>query len=311
MKRERTASILLVASFCLFLVCIGGEVYAAGPDISGNWHGSNGLDYNIVQIGTTFNWKVLSTGEVGVGNINGNTCSAAWPFGFASGNVVCNPPGWPVEINWNNGVFFTRGGPPGGGMPGPGPGPGPTPGPGGDVGFSFGPNPARPGGEVWLDLDRNVGTQIKVFLNGMLLPIINTKGASYVTVKLPMNVKSGPIEIEYQVRRIQSNQPKKILDILPVDLSGNWRNKAKGYDYVLNQTNSNYAITWVNPGGILILIGADKGNGNTYDGNKLNVHWGAKPPSMTTNDVGTIVDIDPNGRAHRIQWNCGDVWERP
>lgn len=304
MSKEKRFPIFLAAAFCLVFISGGGTAaVAAGPDISGNWHGNNGVDYNIVQIGTTFEWQVPQTGQVGVGNISGNTCSAAWPFGFATGNIITNPSGWAIEIVWNNGVIFTRG-------PGGGPGPGPTPTPGGDVGFSFGPNPARPGGEVWLDLDKNVGNQIQVFLNGVLLPIVSTKGQSYVVVKLPPKVTSGPIQIEYQGRRIESSQPKKVLEIIPVDISGNWRNKAQGYEYKVNQNNAAHDVTWVNPVG-LIIIGTDKGNGNQYDGDKLNVHWGSKPPSMNLNDVGTIVDVDPNGRAHKIQWNSGDIWTRP
>jgi hypothetical protein len=301
MREKKIIRILSITAFLLLLSAgIGTAAHAA--DISGDWNSTIGAHYVIIQMGNTFQWQVPATGEIGIGNISGNTCSAGWPFGFATGKIITNPSGWAIEIVWSNGVVFTRG-------PG-GPGPGPGPAPGGDVNFSFGPNPARPGGEVWLDLDKNVGNQIQVFLNGVLLPIISTKGQSYVTVKLPTKVTSGPIEIEYQGRRIQSNQPKKVLEIIPVDLSGNWRNKAQGYEYKLNQTHGTYTIVWVNPVG-LIIIGTDKGNGNTYDGNQMNVHWGAKPPSMNTNDVGTIVDIDPNGRAHRIQWNSGDVWERP
>jgi hypothetical protein len=305
MRREYKLRIFLFSALCLVIVTGAGTALGAGPDISGNWHGTTGVDYTIVQIGTTFNWKVPQTGEVGVGTVNGNTCSAVWPFGYATGNIIINPSGWPVEIHWSNGVIFTR---PGG--PGPGPGPGPNPTPGGDVGFSFGPNPARPGAEVWLDLNKNVGNQIQVFLNGILLPIINTKGSSYVTVKLPMNVTPGPLQIEYQGRRIESTQPKKVLEIIPVDISGNWQNKPQGFNYKLVQNMDAYNVTWTNPKG-LIIIGTDKGNGNVYNGDKLNVHWGAKPPSMNLNDVGTIIEVDPNGRAHRIQWNSGDIWERP
>ncbi len=207
-----------------------------------------------------------------------------------------------MKIVWSNGVVFTRG--PGGLAPDP---VGPGPAPGGDVDFSFGPNPARPGAEVWLDLDKNVGNQIQVFLNGVLLPIINTKGQSYVIVKLPLKVTPGPIEIEYQGRRIQSNQPKKVLEIIPVDLSGNWRIKAQGFEYKLNQTHSTYTLSGSIPSGSSLSV-RTRVMGILYDGDQMNVHWGAKPPSMSLNDVGTIIDVDPNGRAHRIQWNSGDVW---
>ena len=272
------------------------------PDISGSWNSSLGNIYNIIQIGDKFEWQVPATGEIGAGEIKGNSITAVWPFGFATGNIITDPSGWAIEIIWSNGVVFNRG--PGGG----GPPPGPTP--GGDVNFSFGPNPARPGGEVWLDLTDNVGNQIQVFLNGVHLPIINIQGQSYVVVGLPMNVTTGHLEIEYQGRRIQSNQPHNILEIMPIDISGNWRNKAQGFDYQINQHHDNYDVTWTNPGAIFI-VGTDKGNGKVYNGDKMNVHWGAKPPSMNLNGVGNIVDVNPDGRAHRIQWNGGDVWERP
>ncbi|MBN2224544.1 MAG: hypothetical protein JW765_07715 [Deltaproteobacteria bacterium] len=302
MRKEKIFRILSVTAFFLLLAAgIGSAAYAAGPDISGNWNSTIGAHYVIIQTGAGFQWQVPKTGELGFGNITGNTCSAVWPFGHATGNITSDPSGWATKIVWSNGVIFTRG---------PGGGPGPGPAPGDDVAFSFGPNPARPGAEVWLDLNKNVGNQIQVFLNGMLLPIVNTKGQSYVIVKLPLKVTPGPIEIEYQGRRIQSNQPKKVLDIIPVDVSGNWRNQGQGFEYKVNQNHGTYNVTWVNPVG-LIIIGTDKGNGNVYDGDKLNVHWGAKPPSMNLNDVGTITDVDPNGRAHRIQWNSGDVWMRP
>ena len=304
-KKERStvAGLFSILVSALVLVLFAVPAFAA-PDISGHWYSNIGNEYDIAQQGNVFEWHVPQTGQIGGGSISGNTAKAAWPFGYAEGNIITDPSGWAVEIHWSNGVVFTRGG---GGTPPPGGG---TPGGGGDVNFSFGPNPARKGGEVWLDLTQPVGNQILVFLNGVNLPIISTKGSSYVVVSLPMNATPGPIEIEYQGRRIQSNQPKNVLDIAQVDISGNWRNHANGYDYHVNQGGDNYDVKWTNPAG-LIIIGTDTGNGKVYDGNKLNVHWGSKPPSMNLNDVATITDIDPNGRAHRIQWNSGDVWDRP
>lgn len=301
-KRTRVAiaglfSILVSA---LLILMVAGPANAA-PDISGHWNSNTGNEYNITQQGNIFEWHVPQTGQIGGGSISGNKATAVWPFGYAEGNIITDPSGWAVEIIWSNGVVFTRGGggaPPGGGSSG-----------GGDVNFSFGPNPARKGGEVWLDLTQPVGNQIQVFLNGVHLPIISTKGQSYVVVSLPMNATNGPIEIDYQGRRIQSNQPNNVLNIIQVDISGNWKNHAQGYDYHINQGGDNYDVKWTNPG--LILIGTDTGSGKVYDGNKINVHWGAKPPTMNLNDVATITDIDPNGRAHRIQWNSGDVWDRP
>ena len=277
---------------------------AIAADISGHWFSTIGNEYDIFQIGDGFEWIVPATGEIGVGKITGNSATAVWPFGAATGNIITDPSGWAIEIVWSNGVIFTRGG-----APGTPPG-GPTPGGGGDVNFSFGPNPARVGGELWIDLTQPVGGQIQVFLNNMNLPIINTKGASYVICEIPTGATGGIVEIEYQGRRIQSNQPNNFLDIAEVDVSGNWVNKAQGFDYHLTQHGNKHDVKWTNPGGIFI-IGTDTGSGDVYDGNKINVHWGAQPPSMLLNDVGTITDFTPEGRALRIQWNSGDVWERP
>jgi len=280
---------------------------ALAVDISGHWFSNIGNEYDIVQIGDGFEWIVPATGEIGVGKITGNTADAVWPFGHASGNIITDPSGWAIEIVWSNGVLFTRGG-----APGTPPG-GPTPGGGGGAGdpnFSFGPNPARVGGELWIDLTEPVGGQIQVFLNNMNLPIINNKGASYVICEIPPGATGGVLEIEYQGRRIQSNQPNNFLDIAPVDVGGNWVNHATGYTYTMTQNGTKHDVKWTNPGAIFI-IGTDTGSGDVYGGDQINVHWGSKPPSMNLNDVGTITDMTPEGRALRIQWNSGDVWERP
>ncbi len=116
---------------------------AFAVDITGHWKGSNGVEYDITQVGTAFNWKVPATGEIGVGTINGKDCSAGWPFGFATGMIVTNPSGAAIEISWSNGVVFRRPAPGGGTGPGTGPGTGTAPGGGttSELQYNFGPNP--------------------------------------------------------------------------------------------------------------------------------------------------------------------------
>jgi hypothetical protein len=246
MKKGIVSPIIFAAILSVVLAAVGGVAVAAGPDLSGNWHGSNGADYNIVQIGTTFNWKVPATGEVGVGNVTGTTCSAGWPFGFATGNIITDPAGNAVGIHWSNGVNFVRIGPPpgvsgpGGPPPGPGPtpGPGPVPGPGptppppggssSELDFSFGPNPAWPGAEVWVNLSLPVAHKVLIWHNGSLMPITSFKGNNFLVVKLPMKVSSGPFRVDYQGKRLDSKQSKNELEIKPIDISGNWVSMASG-----------------------------------------------------------------------------------
>jgi hypothetical protein len=202
-KAGLTAFIFMVSAIILLG---GGYAHSANvPDVSGTWHSNTGNEYVIIQTGDKFQWQVPKTGEIGFGEIKGNDISAVWPFGFAKGKITKNPSGWATDIFWNNGVSFHRG-PGGGGSPGPGPG-------SGDPNFSFGPNPAMAGGELWVNLNKNVVGQVELFLNGQHLPKHSVKGNSYFTVILPANAKSGHPEIEYQGKRIRSNQPKNFLTI--------------------------------------------------------------------------------------------------
>ncbi|GEM_PF-3429947 len=201
-KRKELVTFVIMVSAISF-VFFGGYAHSAGePDISGTWHSNTGNEYVIIQAGDKFQWQVPKTGEIGVGDIDGDKISAAWPFGYAEGKITKNPSGWATGIIWNNGVSFHRG--PGGGGPSPG---------SGDPNFSFGPNPAKAGGELWINLNSNVAGKTELFLNGQHLPKHSVKGQSYFTVILPANAKSGHPEIEYGGRRIRSNQPKNFLTI--------------------------------------------------------------------------------------------------
>lgn len=197
-----------------FLCALSFAVTAGAADISGHWFSNIGKEYNIIQMGNKFEWQVMGTGELGAGSITGNSATAAWPFGFATGNIITEPSGFAVEIIWSNGVVFHRGG---GAPPPPPPG---TPGTPGMANFSFGPNPINKEGELWIDLDKNIGYEIDVVLNGVFLPIISHKGKSYVVVKLPPHATSGFPEIIHKGIAIRSNQPKNWLEVLPAGAPG-------------------------------------------------------------------------------------------
>ncbi len=303
MKRERLRALIFTMTLAALLV-VGGVAVAAGPNISGNWRG-NGVEYNITQIGTTFNWQVPMTGEVGVGTISGNTCSATWPFGFATGNIFTDPTGWGVEIHWSNGVVFTRG--PGG----PGPGPGPTPPPptppggsGSELDFSFGPNPAWPGAEVWVNLSLPVAHKVLIWHNGALMPITSFTGNNFLAVKLPMKVSTGPFRVDYQGKRIDSKQSKSELEIKPIDITGNWVSMASGAGGTITcktkiiQNGERFMMDVTTTLSSMGTSSMSSLNGSIDDGNTLRIYT-----SDGRQLSGTITEVDKDGRARKMSIN--------
>jgi hypothetical protein len=316
MKKEIIPAIIFAAILSAVLMAGGGAAAAAGPDLSGNWHGSNGADYNIVQIGTTFNWKVPATGEVGVGNVSGSTCSAGWPFGFATGNILTDPAGNAVGIHWNNGVSFVRIGPPPGGGPGPGPGPTPPPGPGptpstpgggsSELSFSFGPDPAWPGAEVWVNLSLPVAHKVNIWHNGEKMPITSFKSNNSLVVKLPSKVSSGPFRVEYQGKRLDSKQTRNELEIKPIDIAGNWIYRdgttvLNGYiaqfgeKFIWNITDGTFTDTAGNKS----ALAPATYSGVIHDGDKL---------TLTGDTPGAITGVDKNGRATKLNFYKGSLY---
>ncbi len=90
-----------------------------GPiHIGGEWNSSIGFIYHIHQDGPHFTWETVKggkpTGQVGKGNIEGETVFASWKGGpqgpgEAKGTIVhVNPDGVATRIEWGNGVVFTR-----------------------------------------------------------------------------------------------------------------------------------------------------------------------------------------------------------
>jgi hypothetical protein len=301
MKRAKLSAIVFAAIMAFFLIICGttGAV-AAGVDITGHWWGSNGVEYDITQIGTAFDWKVTSTGEIGVGTINGKDCSAGWPFGFATGKIITNPSGATVEIVWSNGVVFRRAmsGPGGTPMP-PSPSPSPSPGTSGggtnDLEYTFGPNPAWPGAEVWLNLNQPVAHDIKIWHNGAALSITKYTSNYNVVVELPMNVTSGPLRVEYKGKRIESNQPKKDLEIKPIDASGKWFNKEdKACSYVqcsIKQNGTKFTLT------IYSSVQNTTSDGEIIDGKRLRYYT---DKTKTKYSEWIIDTVDSSGRATKL-----------
>ncbi len=302
MRKERVSAIVFTMTLAALLVT-GGAAVAAGPNVSGHWWANNGQEYDITQTGTAFQWHVPATGELGVGTISGNTCSATWPFGVATGNIFTDPAGYAVEIHWSNGVVFMRGGPPGGGPGGPPPGPGPTPPPppptppgggGSELSFSFGPNPAWPGAEVWVNLSLPVAHKVLIWHNGALMPITKFTGNNFLVVKLPMKVSTGPFRVEYQGKRLDSKQSRSELEIKPIDITGNWvySTVAPGTKGVIPSTITQKGddFTWCSSNCMTVSTG------KIYDGNKLVV-----TDSTGIKAYGSITSVDENGRAQKLE----------
>lgn len=88
------------------------------PDISGTWASSVIRTYDIAQNGARFTWTVKGTNEKASGTIEGDHLGVEWSGGFGSGHaeghiIGMDETGRVVEIEWSNGVIFTR--PAGGG----------------------------------------------------------------------------------------------------------------------------------------------------------------------------------------------------
>ncbi len=296
MKRSIVSTTVFAAILAALLV-IGGPAVAAGMDITGHWWGSNGVEYDITQVGTAFNWKVPATGEIGVGTINGKDCSAGWPFGFATGMIVTNPSGAAIEISWSNGVVFRRPAPGGGTGTGTGPGTGTAPGGGttSELQYNFGPNPAWPGGEVWLNFKEPVAHDVKIWHNGAVLPITKYTSNYNVVVELPMNVTSGPLRVEYKGKRIEANQPRKDLEIKPIDISGKWFNKKdKSCSHIQCSIKQNGTMITVT---IKSTVQNSVYDGQIFDGKR--VRW-YTDPTKTSYAEWLIEEVDSSGRATKL-----------
>jgi photosystem II stability/assembly factor-like uncharacterized protein len=83
------------------------------PDISGTWDSSVKRTYEIVQNGNQFSWTVKGTNEKASGVIEGDMIVAEWSGGVGRGRAEGHFAGIDetnraVEIEWSNGVVFTR-----------------------------------------------------------------------------------------------------------------------------------------------------------------------------------------------------------
>lgn len=311
MKKDALSAVVFAAILAALLVI--GATAAFAVDITGHWKGSNGVEYDITQVGTAFNWKVPATGEIGVGTINGKDCSAGWPFGFATGMIVTNPSGAAVEISWSNGVVFRRPAPGGGTGTGTGPGTGTGTAPGGgttsELQYNFGPNPAWAGATLWVKLSQPIAHDIKVWHNGQVLPITKYVDNNTVEITLPMKVTSGPLKVEYQGKRIVANQPNTNLDIKSLDMTGNWvweDSSCTHHGHIVQNGNK---LTWYiedgpckGQGGMPTLVFSGMTlEGTIKDGNKLSFTC----KGCTFNWPGDITGIDKNGRATLFKLNDG------
>jgi photosystem II stability/assembly factor-like uncharacterized protein len=93
----------------------GGAERASGPDISGTWDSSVKRTYEVLQNGPEFTWTVKGTNEKASGTIEGDHIVVEWSggggvgSGRAEGHIAgMDETGRVVEIEWSNGVIFTR-----------------------------------------------------------------------------------------------------------------------------------------------------------------------------------------------------------
>ena len=85
------------------------------PNITGTWKGLNWV-YEITLNGTAFSWKITNDAaynESAKGNIlDGNKIKATWTnkngTATATGDIITDSNGKAIQINWSNGVVFTR-----------------------------------------------------------------------------------------------------------------------------------------------------------------------------------------------------------
>ncbi|MBN2224543.1 MAG: PQQ-like beta-propeller repeat protein [Deltaproteobacteria bacterium] len=109
MSMKRLKKVLSILAFMIVvLFSISAADALAAPNISGRWQTDSGRTYTITQIGNMFTWRMPDTGQTGVGNIDGDTATAVWPFGSAEGRITTDAADRGIRIDWNNGVVFTR-----------------------------------------------------------------------------------------------------------------------------------------------------------------------------------------------------------
>ena len=85
------------------------------PNLAGTWKGLNWV-YEITQNGTAFSWKITNDAaynESAKGDIlDGNKIKATWTnkngTDTGTGNIITDSNGKAIEIQWLNGVVFTR-----------------------------------------------------------------------------------------------------------------------------------------------------------------------------------------------------------
>ena len=85
------------------------------PNLAGTWKGLNWV-YEITQNGTAFSWTITNDAaynESAKGNIlDGNKIKATWTnkngTDTGTGNIITDSNGKAIEIQWLNGVVFTR-----------------------------------------------------------------------------------------------------------------------------------------------------------------------------------------------------------
>ena len=81
-------------------------------DISGSWTSNIDVSYSISQTQSAFTWEAPKLHSKGEGTVTGNSISATWTgdwgSGSATGTIKLDATGRATQIDWSNGVVFTR-----------------------------------------------------------------------------------------------------------------------------------------------------------------------------------------------------------
>ncbi len=294
------------------------------PDISGVWHSSIGQIYRIEVMGTRFTWLVEATGQTASGTISGRELKATWttPRGSqsATGRIVEEgDDGRALRIRWSNGVIFTR--PPSGPQKEiPEDRPGFTP--------PEGPGAANLTGE-WRT---NFGPIVHIEQHGNNLEI-RPEGAERV---FPGAWEGDRLRIEWPAERGVENLRSRIIERDPSgrvmfiewsngliferggpggerperfgqegppmagtpDISGDWFSN-KGPRFNVHQTGTQFRL--VNSQDGVAMIGQVSGEPP---------HWRLLAETGEGKWEGFVVETDPQGRAHLIEWTHGLLLSR-
>lgn len=323
-RMNKLFKICLVVSAIWILLISPAASQRKNPDISGIWNSSIDLVYRIEVTGNRFTWRVESTGQVASGTINGRQLRAIWktPGGnqSATGRIAeVSDDGRALRIQWSNLVVFTR------------------PSLGREKRIREEPHdfvqPEVRGGD---NLSGEWGTNI-----GLIIHIDQKNGDLKINIEGDDNVYSGKWEgdklrIDWPIERGKETlrsrmiereptgrvvfiewsngltfqrmggheespvpmEPAEDLRIRIPDISGEWFSN-KGPQYKLHQTGEEFRL-------VNVQTKAER-TGRLMSGDP---HWHLRTESGGEPWEGFVIEVDPNGMAHLMEWTHGLLMAR-